>query len=104
MPKYCSACGNEVHEKAEICVKCGVRVAAPPITGGKSRKVAAVFAIFLGNVGAHKFYLGQPGWGILYILFCWTFIPAVIALIEGIVLLTTSDVMFNEKYNRPKNS
>jgi TM2 domain-containing membrane protein YozV len=35
---------------------------------------------------------------VLYLLFCWTFIPALVALVEGIVLLTQSDEQFAAKY------
>lgn len=49
----------------------------------KSVGVAIVLAILLGHFGAHKFYLGQPGLGVLYLLFCWTFIPSLVALIEA---------------------
>ncbi len=44
-----------------------------------------ILAILLGGIGVHKFYAGKPGQGILYLLFCWTYIPALIALIEGII-------------------
>lgn len=37
--------------------------------------------------------------GILYLLFCWTGIPAVIGLIEGILYLTESDEKFNSRLN-----
>lgn len=37
--------------------------------------------------------------GLLYLLFCWTFIPAVIGLIEAIIFMTTSEESFNAKYN-----
>lgn len=47
----------------------------------------------------HKFYLGKIGQGFIYLLLCWTFIPAIIAFIEGIMLLTQSDEEFNRKYN-----
>jgi hypothetical protein len=40
----------------------------------------------------------RPGSGILYVLFCWTFIPALVGLLEGIVLLSMSDERFVEKY------
>ena len=33
--KYCSECGNELLDKAEICPRCGCRV-SPPQTAGKS--------------------------------------------------------------------
>jgi len=48
----------------------------------KSKVVAVVLALVLGNGGIHQFYLRRPIWGIVYLVFCWTFVPAVIALIE----------------------
>jgi TM2 domain-containing membrane protein YozV len=65
---------------------------------GKSRIAAALFAFFLGGFGGHKFYLGQVGLGILYLVFFWTFIPAIVAFIEFILLLAMSDETFNQKY------
>ena len=35
----------------------------------------------------------------LYVLFCWTLIPAVVAFIEFIVLIVMDDNTFNMKYN-----
>lgn len=46
-----------------------------------------LLALFLGGIGAHKFYAGKTGMGIVYLLFCWTYIPAFLALIELIVAL-----------------
>ncbi len=47
----------------------------------------------------HKFYLGQIGLGVIYLIFFWTYIPAIIGFIEGIVFLTMSDEDFDDKYN-----
>ena len=66
---------------------------------GKSKGVAAVLAFFLGGIGIHKFYLGRGGQGVLYLLFCWTFIPSLLALIDFIVLLCMGDREFDQKYN-----
>ena len=101
--KFCFACGASIDSRAEICPKCGVRQHGPPgltttSPTGKSRLAAALFAIFLGGIGIHKFYLGKVGQGILYLVFFWTFIPAVIGLIEGIVLLVSTDEEFARKY------
>ena len=52
----------------------------------------------LGGIGGHKFYLNRVGQGLLYLVFCWTFIPAVIAFIEGIVYITMDDERFWQKY------
>jgi TM2 domain-containing membrane protein YozV len=43
-----------------------------------------LWAFLLGALGAHKFYAGKAGQGILYLLFCWTYIPGIIAFIEAI--------------------
>jgi len=64
----------------------------------KSRTTAGILAIFLGGLGIHKFYLGKTGLGILYLIFCWTTIPAFIGLIEGIIYLTSNDHNFQMKH------
>jgi|SRR5947209_8071871 len=95
--KHCRDCGAVISSRAEICPKCGVRQLAAG--GGRSRVTAALLAILLGHFGVHKFYLGKPGMGILYLLFCWTFIPTVAGFIEGIIYLTMTDAAFDAKYN-----
>lgn len=65
----------------------------------KSKAAAGILAILLGGIGVHKFYLGKAGLGIVYLLFCWTFIPGIIALIEGIIYLTQDDATFAAKNN-----
>lgn len=95
---YCRDCGSVIHFRAEICPKCGVRQQMAVIAN-RNRTSAALFAIFLGGLGAHKFYLGHSGAGIVYLLLCWTFVPALIGFIEGIVYLSMSDAAFNAKYN-----
>lgn len=76
----------------------GSSMTFPHQIGEKNRIVAALLAFFLGSFGIHKFYLGQIGWGIVYLLFCWTFIPGLVAFIEGIIYLCTSDEDFARKY------
>ncbi len=65
----------------------------------RNKLVAALLAIFLGGIGIHKFYLGKIVWGIVYLLFAWTFIPELVGFIEGIVYLCMSDERFQEKYH-----
>lgn len=96
--KFCANCGGEIDAKAEICPKCGVRVTG--VGGNRSKIVAGMLAIFLGGIGIHKFYLGKGGQGILYLLFCWTFIPAIVAFVEGIIYLVMSDEEFARRYGR----
>ena len=65
----------------------------------KNKTTAAILAFFLGGLGVHRFYLGQNGLGLVYLLFFWTFIPALIALVDFIIFVTMNDAHFNAKYN-----
>jgi TM2 domain-containing membrane protein YozV len=115
--KHCYACASILDIRAEMCPRCGIR--QPPMPGmpggpestaltvqgarplartTKNKTTAGVFALMLGGLGIHKFYLGQIAAGILYLVFCWTFIPAVVSFIEGILYLTMSYESFAEKY------
>lgn len=60
----------------------------------KPRTIAILLALFLGSLGAHKFYQNKIGQGLLYLIFSWTAIPGVIAFIEFIYYL----VLTNEEY------
>lgn len=64
----------------------------------KSKMAAGILGILLGGIGAHKFYLGKTGAGILSILFCWTYIPSILGFIEGIMILCSNDENFQLKY------
>lgn len=100
---YCSECGKQISDKAPACPGCGApssyraqgEAAARPT---KSRSAAILLALFLGGLGMHKFYLGSPGTGTTYLLFCWTGIPMILGFIEAISMLFTSDASFHNKY------
>ncbi len=111
---YCSSCGTKNEDGVNQCVSCGASLIStpapvmppppayqpypqPPISS-KSKSTAGILAILLGGIGAHKFYLGETGMGILYLLFSWTGIPLIIGLIEGIIYLTQSDQEFASKH------
>ena len=44
--------------------------------------VGVLLALFLGGFGAHHFYLGRIGLGILYLCFSWTPLPWLLGFIE----------------------
>lgn len=90
---YCRGCGTQVHQTAVSCPKCGAACGAR-----KSKWVAVALGLLLGSLGAHKFYLGRPWWGLLYLLTCWTFVPAVVALIEVVIYLFTDETDFAIKH------
>lgn len=45
--------------------------------------VGVLLALFLGSFGIHHFYLRRNGLGLLYLLFSWTGIPAILGFIEA---------------------
>lgn len=119
----CPQCGAPIADGATSCKYCGeafsqsapaqqqiqqTQQAQPPVAQAvdnginpawpiKNKVAAAVLAILVGGIGIHKFYLGQTGKGILYLLFCWTGIPAFVGLIEGILYLVSNDHNFQVK-------
>ena len=70
----------------------------------KNRVVAIALAFFLGGFGIHRFYIGDTKGGVLMFLFCWTFIPAIVALVDIIrFAMMTKEYEWNEfcqKYAR----
>ena len=58
---------------------------------------AGVLSILLGDIGVGHFYTGQTLRGVLDILFCWTGVPAIIGLIEGIIWLCDSEEEWSER-------
>lgn len=68
------------------------------LIGTKSKTTAVLLAFFLGGIGAHKFYLGQWFWGLLYLVFCWTGVPAIIGIIEALNYAFMSQQTFYRRY------
>jgi TM2 domain-containing membrane protein YozV len=61
--------------------------------------VAGIFAILLGYLGIHKFYLGYTKEGVIQILLTFVCgIGALIGVIEGVLYLLKSDEEFYETY------
>jgi len=52
----------------------------------KNPTTGIVLALFLGGLGAHRFYMGQVGLGILYAVFVWSLVPAVLGLVEAFLM------------------
>jgi TM2 domain-containing membrane protein YozV len=66
-------------------------------TTPKNRQIAIVLAFASMTTpiaGFHKFYLGQPVWGIVYLLLSWTPIPHIASAIEAVWYLTQDDTRF----------
>lgn len=122
MSNLCPQCGAPAPENATKCEYCGAAIANNASAAGtvqpqviyvqqpqganperanwpiKNKLVAGLLALLLGGIGVHKFYLGQSGKGVIYLIFCWTYIPAILGFIEGITILTSNDENFQIKY------
>lgn len=124
MSIYCPQCGAPASDDALKCEYCGATVRTPQAQPAqqpaqpqvvyvqqqpqvnaeranwpiKNKIVAGVLALLLGGLGIHKFYLGQTGKGILYLIFCWTYIPGILAFIEAITIFCSKDENFQIKY------
>ncbi|GEM_PF-1131361 len=74
----------------------------PPVTvrQGKpaSKSILLLLTLFLGWIGAHHFYLGHYARGTIYLLFFWTWIPGIFAVIEFLVFLSTSSDSIENDY------
>ena len=65
--------------------------------GTKTKPALTLWTLFLGGLGAHKFYIGSWGWGIIYLLTCWLYIPFLVSLVELIRVILMTD---NEFYGK----
>lgn len=93
--KFCKHCGKQINAAAVLCPHCGCQVEelkhaeqpsivinnsntntntntntnAPVVSGLRARNkwVSFFLCLFLGYFGAHKFYEGKIGMGILYL-------------------------------------
>lgn len=90
--KFCKHCGQQIAAAAVVCPRCGCQVeqmqqaAQPNIVinnantntnvnndcygphgRARSKWTAFLLCFFLGYIGAHKFYEGKTGMGILYL-------------------------------------
>lgn len=68
----------------------------------RNKTLAAIFALFLGSFGIHRFYLGQVGLGIFYLIFSWTTIPFFLGIIDALVFFGMSNEEFDFRYNKSK--
>jgi TM2 domain-containing membrane protein YozV len=97
--KFCHNCGTASTGNQTICLSCGVTLARG--ASQKSKPTATLLGIFLGPLGALKFYMGSWGWGIVYLVLCLTFflafIPIIANLVEYIRIILMSDDEFAVK-------
>jgi len=75
---FCPKCGKETQENQAFCASCGAPLAraearqesSAAVVGisPKSRLATALFAFFLGDFGAHRFYVGKTGTAIVMLV------------------------------------
>ncbi len=65
----------------------------------KDRLSAIILAVILGAIGVHRFYLRQPGLGILYILLLFVGLSPMLGIIDAIAMAVRGEDDFNRRYN-----
>ena len=65
----------------------------------KNRGITIILAFILGSLGIHRFYLGQIGYGLIYLLLSFTGISTILSIIDFVLFLIMSEQEFNRKYN-----
>lgn len=109
----CNNCGATIDRAATFCGYCGTSVSSQSATApamyralgqvsstpreNKSKAAAILWGAFLGGFGAHKFYMGSWGWGVVYLFTSWLYIPFIIALVEWVRYVLMSDDEFYGK-------
>jgi TM2 domain-containing membrane protein YozV len=104
----CRECGKKISDQSQSCIGCGHPL-NPLVFDSrrgntyhqkpmKSKGAAAFLALFLGGIGAHKFYLEQPFMGLIYLCFCWTLVPAIIGVLESLVYIFMSHKEFMARH------
>ncbi len=73
---------------------------APGSPTQKSKTTAGILALLLGGCGAQFFYLGAWGWGLVCVIFLWTYIPAIIGIVLGIRYLSITDKEFEHRVKK----
>jgi TM2 domain-containing membrane protein YozV len=67
--QFCRSCGQVISNIASTCPHCGAPTGLRPAgVSPKSRLVALLLCWFLGIFGAHRFYVGKVGTGILMLV------------------------------------
>lgn len=76
------------------------RNAAEVNTTGKDKVLCGIFAILFGGFGVQYFYLGKISGGLISIVLSLVTcgIWGLVALIQGIVMLTMTQAQFEQKY------
>lgn len=66
----------------------------------KDKNITGILALLFGGFGIHRFYLGQIGLGVIYLIFFWFPVVWLIAFIDAILFFVMDRKVFDMKYNR----
>jgi|GEM_PF-1847909 len=90
--QQCPHCDHALSDAEPACPQCGRPASTTPDAWPeKNRMLTVLLAAFLGWAGVHRFYVGKPLSGVLYLAFFWTLFPAFFAVREAIGCLVAPE-------------
>lgn len=90
MYKVCKSCGKPIEDDFKFCPYCKIIihnkiVAHNKLVSEKSWLVCFLLLIFLGLIGAHKFYAGRILSAIILLIFSITIIGLIVSILIWII-------------------
>ncbi|HOX37237.1 MAG TPA: NINE protein [Candidatus Brocadiia bacterium] len=99
---FCPKCGAVSLPERTECPVC--RAPSPSVAArSRSRNLTVLLSLILGGIGAHKFYLGMWGWGIVYIAALpFAGISVLVGIAEAAHFHAMPPEEFDLRYNKRK--
>lgn len=94
----------EVIQDTDLPEKQAAAPASQQPSTGVNKIVLLLLTFFLGFLGIHKFYLARYWQGFIYLLFSWTLIPGLVALVEFVRYAVTDENSLKDRYATTGNT
>lgn len=70
---YCTCCGKEIPKECSFCDSCGTKLNSSSNDFNisfkrRKKRTAFLLCLFMGWIGAHRFYVGKYGTGVLWVI------------------------------------
>ncbi|SHI18706.1 TM2 domain-containing protein [Ferrimonas marina] len=104
----CDQCRSALQPTLMVCPQCGAGQGLDALAGVepklslRSQRRASRLGIYLGTFGVHQFYLGNRARGALYLALCWSLVPTLLGVWEGLRVSRMSPEEFYRRWCLPQ--